>query len=294
MKSIILSVAVLIALAAPCHSETIYGVTNLQQLVTFDSETRVATTTSLSGFSLLGEALLTIDVRPDTGELYGLSNQNNLYIIDPSTGGRTQVGSTLSPGAPGFVRSIDFNPTVDRIRLLSSNNVANNNLRVNPNDALVTPDTQLAFAVGDPNFGDAPAVTNSAYTNSRPGVTMTALFDIESGNDVRVRQNPANAGTLTTIGPLGFDIVASGGFTGFDISGATGTAYLVGNKLGTGGLTANSLYSVNLATGAASLLGPVTGVNGSFRDIAVADVIPEPTTLTFALLATLFSWRRNR
>lgn len=263
-------------------AETIYGLTNLQQLVTFDSSTRTVTSmVPLAGFSLTGEVLVSIDVRPNTGELFGVSNQNNLYVINPTTGARTQVGGTLSPASPGFTRGIDFNPTVDRIRLVSSNDVANNNLRVNPNDGVVIVDGQLAFAGVDPNAGDAPGVTGAGYTNSVAGATTTMLFNIESGNDVLVRQDPANAGTLITVGALGFDIVPSGGFTGFDISGATGTAYLVGNKLGTGGLTAGSLYQVNLTTGAASLLGAVSGLNSaSFRDIAVANApIPEPGTL---------------
>ncbi len=194
------------------------------------------------------------------------------------------------------MKSIDFNPTVDRIRVLGSNGTGNTNLRANPNDATVIVDGTLAFMAGDVNAGDAPAVVNGAYVNSIKGATTTALYDIESGNDVLVTQNPANSGTLQTVGPLGFDIVASGGFTGFDISGGTGAAYLVGNKLGAGGLTANSLYQVNLMTGAASELGAVSGVNGSFRDIAVAFAVPEPTCLGLLVLglAVVAAGQRRR
>ncbi len=295
MKSIIFSAAVFIAAAAPCSAESIYGLTNLQQLVTFDSETRAVTsTTSLSGFSLLGEILLSIDVRPATGQLYGYSNQNNLYVIDPMTGDRSQVGSTLSTVPMGAYKAIDFNPTVDRIRLLASGG-APNNLRVNPDTGtVVMTDGTLAFVAGDTNAGDAPAVVNGAYTNSFPGATTTTLFDLEAGNDVLVTQNPANNGTLQTVGPLGFNLTTSGGFTGFDISGETGNAYLVGNNLAAGGLAVNSLYEVNLTTGAAMLLGPVTGVNGSFRDIAIANVIPEPSSLAMLALGSFCCWRRRR
>jgi hypothetical protein len=295
MKSLMTAMAISAALMTPCAAETIYGLTNLQQLVSFDSSTRAVTsTTSLTGFSLLGEILLSIDVRPATGQLYGYSNQNNLYIIDPLTGGRTQVGSTLSTVPQGAYKAIDFNPTVDRIRLLGSGG-APNNLRLNPDTgALVMVDGTLSFGLGDPNQGDTPAVVNGAYTNSRPGVTSTTLYDLEAGNDVLVTQTPANNGTLQTIGSIGFNLTTSGGFTGFDISGASGAAYLVGNLLGSGGLTANALYQVNLGTGAATLLGPVTGVNGSFRDIAVANVVPEPGTLTLVLISSLLIFRRQR
>lgn len=286
MRAFLLSITALATVVAPCRAESIYGLTNFQELVTFDSQTRTVTSsTPLSGFSLLGEILLSIDVRPATGELYGYSNQNNLYKIDPTTGGRTQVGSTLSVMPMGAYKSIDFNPTVDRIRLLGSGGKPNN-LRVHPDTgAVVMTDGDLTFRDMDVNIGDIPAVVAGAYSNSFPGATSTILYDLEAGNDVLATQTPANDGTLQTRGPIGFNLTTGGGFTGFDISGATGNAYLVGNILGAGGLTANSLYQVNLATGAASLLGAVSGVNGSFRDIAVANVIPEPISL--ALLCAM-------
>lgn len=287
MRCVILAMGLALVLAAPVRAEQIYGLTNLQQIVTFDSVDRsVTSTVSPAGFSIVGEILLSIDVRPATGQLFGLSNQNRIFTLDPTTGASNLVG-TLSPVPDGFVKSIDFNPTVDRIRVLGSNGTGNNNLRVNPANAATTVDASLAFAAADVNAGDSPAVVNSGYLNSFAGATTTTLYDVESGNDVLVTQNPANNGTLQTVGPLGFDVVSSGGFTGFDISGLTGTAYLVGNKLGTGGLTANSLYQVNLATGAATVLGAVNGVNGNFRDIAVAYAVPEPSSLGLLLMGVV-------
>ena len=282
MKQYFLTTAAVMALAVSAHAEAIYGLTNLQELVTFDSVDRTVTaTTGLTGFSIVGEILVSIDVRPATGELYGLSNQNNIYKINPLTGGRTQVGATLSATPMGAYKSIDFNPTVDRIRVLSSG-AAPNNLRVHPDTGVVAfTDGTLSFitGAGDPNEGDVPAVVNGAYTNSFAGATTTVLYDLEAGNDVLARQAPPNDGKLNTVGPIGFNLTTGGGFTGFDISGATGQAYLVGNNLTAGGLTANTLYQVNLATGAASSLGAVSGVNGSFRDIAVALAVPEPAAI---------------
>jgi len=280
-----MSVLLILSGVVQCASgESIYGLTNLQQLVVFDSNSRTVTsTTSLPDFSLLGEILISIDVRPATGELYGLSNQNNIYKINPGTGVATQVGATLSPTPTGTLKAIDFNPTVDRIRVLGSGGDVTN-LRVHPDTGVVTEDIDLAFAAGDSNQGDTPAVVNGAYTNSFPGATATTLYDLDAGNDILATQNPANNGTLQTVGALGFDLATSGGLTGFDISGATSTAYLVGNNL-LGGLTVNSLYQVNLATGTVSILGAVSGVNGSFRDIAVVNAIPEPAAIALLLMA---------
>ncbi len=269
--------------------EMIFGLTNLQQLVTFDSQSRtVMSTTSLSGFSIGGEFMIGIDVRPATGELFGLSNQNNLYRINAASGVASQVGGTLTPGPGGAYRMLDFNPTVDRIRIMGSDGT---NLRVNPDTGAVLVDGSLAFATGDANEGDAPQIVNAAYTNSVAGATTTTLYTIDAFNDILATQVPPNNGTQNTIGPIGSDIASSSGFTGFDISGSSGAAYLVGNSLLGGGLAVNTLYSVNLTTGQALALGGVSGINGSFRDIAV---VPAPGSALVLGVATIAFGRRRR
>ncbi len=273
----------LLGVGATCsHAELIYGLTNFQQLDTFDSETRVVTSSvPLTGFGISGPFLVSIDSRPATGELYGLSNTNNIFKINPVTGTSTLITPTPLT-LNGNAKAIDFNPTVDRIRVLTS---GDDNQRVHPDTgALVATDASLGFAAGDSNAGDNATVVNGAYTNSVAGATNTTLFDLDAFNDILAMQVPPNDGSLNTVGVLGFDIVDSGGFTGFDISGATGTAYLTGgNFFGSPALTAGSLYSVNLATGAASLLGPVTGA-GTYRDIAVAiAAVPEPSAFLLGI-----------
>ena len=278
------------------QAEIIYGITNLNQLVTFDSVNRTTLSSqSITGFSLGGEFLVGIDVRPATGELYGLSSQNNLYKINVSGNSATLVGNI--PGLTGNAKALDFNPRVDRIRVVSS---GGQNFRVHPDTGGLTTDLVLQFAAGDSNFGDTPRVVSAAYTNSIAGATTTTLLDIDAGNDILTTQSPPDDGILNTVGSLGFNVVDSGGFTGFDISGQTGIAYLVGNNFfGSGGLTANSLYTVNLATGAATLLGPVTGsgLGGSFRDIAVVGpaVIPEPSLIVLGAAGLgIVAWRFRR
>lgn len=78
------------------------------------------------------------------------------------------------------------------------------------------------------------------HSNSVAGATTT-LFDFELGNNVLATQAPPNNGQLNTIGSLGVS-----GLSGFDI-------FALGNQAF--GSTATGFYSVDLTTGAASLIG---------------------------------------
>jgi len=179
-----------------------------------------------------GERVVGLDMRPLNGQLYGLGSTNRLYTINLATGAATVVGTTplvLTGTNFGF----DFNPTVDRIRIVSDTGV---NLRVNPTDGTATVDGTL-------NPG-TPSVTAAAYSNNFAGATSTVLYDMDSNTDMLYRQDPPNAGTLVSIGALGVNIT---GVNGFDIGGTSGTGYAVL----TVGTTA-SVYTINLTTGAAT------------------------------------------
>jgi hypothetical protein len=232
------------------EAETIYAVTTTNVLLTFDSATpgTIAASVGITGLQA-GESILGIDLRPATGQLYALGSTSRLYTINPLTGAATQVGSAGAFTLNGTFFGFDFNPTVDRIRVVSD---TDQNLRLNPDTgALAVTDTNLAYAAGDPNFGANPLVTGSAYTNNFSGTATTTLYGIDANLNILVTQNPPNTGTLNTVGALGVIVTSA---VGFDISGVTGIAYA---SLSTGP-TINPLYTINLATGAATLIGNIT------------------------------------
>src|SRR5688572_1557594 len=154
------------------HAQTAYSVTSAGQLVRFDVTTlaTINSSTAITGLAV-GETIVGIDFRPATGELFGLSSQSRLYVINALTGAATQVGAdgafTLNGTAFGF----DFNPTVDRIRVVSD---TDQNLRLNPtNGTLAATDTPLAYAPGDSGQSLNPRVVGSAYTSNFAGATTT-------------------------------------------------------------------------------------------------------------------------
>jgi hypothetical protein len=61
-----------------------------------------------------GEEIVGIDFRPATGQLYAVSNQSRLYVLN-RTNGAAAFAATLSTPLSDTSFGVDFNPTVDRL-----------------------------------------------------------------------------------------------------------------------------------------------------------------------------------
>lgn len=257
--------------AATAGAETIY-ISTTSRLQSFDSGAPGALLADLAVSGLAGgETLEGIDFRPATGELYGLGSTGQLYSIDPDTAVATAVGSAVALAGTRF--GMDFNPTVDRIRIVSN---SGSNIRRHPvTGALAATDTGLAYAIGDINEGDLPGVAGAAYTNSINGATTTTLYDLELTNDVLATQNPPNSGTLNTVGTL--DFANADGFVGFDISVRSGIGWAAFDS-GAG----TQLYEVDLGNGRATPRGAIAGspqVTGLTVALTQGPCLPSTTSL---------------
>lgn len=200
-----------------------------------------------------GESLVGIDIRPADGLLYGISNQGRIHTVDASTGVAT-LRSTLSadPADTSFPfvawvgdsYGIDFNPTVDRLRAVSS---SGQNLRINVDTGATITDGPLNIA------SVASGATAAAYTNSFDAATATQLFVLNPADDQLYLQNPPNDGTLASPVSLGVSFDAS---AGFDIDADTNIGYAA---LTSGGTT--TLVSIDLAatSAAATSIGAIAG-----------------------------------
>lgn len=283
-KQLVLGAALLAAATVvPLASgATIYGITMQNNLFSVDSASPTAVQSAVFVSGLQSNEVITgIDFRPATGELFAVGSTSRLYTVNPMTGVATAVGSGFTPAPNGTEFGFDFNPTIDRIRLVSDTDA---NYVLNPiTGATQLVATNLFYQAGDPNVGANPSIVGSAYTNSSPIGSTTQLYGIDSVLNTLVTQ-ANNAGTLGTVGALGIDVT---NLVGFDIGGANNTAYLSANL---GPADTSKLYTVNLATGATTLVGELGG--GLFvRDITVA--IPEPTTLGLLGGLALVALRRR-
>lgn len=273
---------VVAAIAAPALAEPVFGVTENSTLISWDSGApgTINTGVAISGLQQ-NEQVRGIDFRPADGGLYALGSFNNLYRLNANTGAASLVGAgSFSPGMNGSAFGFDFNPVIDRIRVVSD---ANQNLVLNPNDGTSTQVTSLFYNTGDVNEGLDPNVVGSAYTNSFAGATSTQLYGIDTGLDVLVRQ-ANSAGTLDTIGSLGVDL---NDVLGFDISSASGVAYAsVQNEL----LSRSTFWTIDLNTGEASMIGELGG-GALVTSIAV---VPAPAGVAVLGLGGLLAARRRR
>jgi len=295
MNRLAILASLLLVMNTSVRAEQIVALTASNQLVTFDSATpgSLISTVAISGL-LSGDALVGIDLRPSNNTLYGFavgavaggpaSGVGKVYSFNLATGAAT-LAATLSadptdatPPTPyastsGTYFGVDFNPVADRLRVVSD---TGQSLRINVATGLTQLDGALAYAAADANAGTTPQVFASAYTNSVAGAATTALYNLDGAIGTLVTQAPPNDGTLNTVALV--DAIVSPD-SAFDISGQTGTAFVV--------LDGSTLNTINLSTGAINQLGAI-GALSSIADIAVlAALVPEPSSalILFASLS---------
>jgi hypothetical protein len=234
-----------------------------------------------------GETLVSIDRRPQNGFLYGLgynatAGTVQLYSIAAQTGFATPIGTTgsfvaadgvtpvpVGAGA-GTKFGIDFNPTVDRVRVV---NDAGQNFRINPNNgAFIDGNSGVANINMDGGInGPTTSVQETAYTNSAQNATATTQYTLDAGTDAVCIQNPPNNGTQSACqtlssavdAVLGFDITPDVVVTASNIP-AMGTGLAV---LRLAGQTGEVIASVDLANGMVGTIGAFT--TGTVNGIAV-------------------------
>jgi hypothetical protein len=273
------------AIAAPATAPAqapgdVFALTESNKLISFNAAQpgRVCTSATLAG-QAAGENIVGIDVRPADGALYALGSAGHLYTVDSATAALTlkstlvaAIGDVTTPyaGLLGTEFGFDFNPGNDLARVVSDTGM---NFRVTPDDGVVTTDLALN-PVG-------AAIGAAAYGNSFLGAGTAFYYGIEStGDALQVVGRPSgNAinGDVATVGALGVGDVSAVG--GFDILGTNNLGLAA---LSVGGAATSDLFTVNLASGAATRIDTVGG-GERVRGLAFAHL---PVATVFALTDT--------
>lgn len=255
----------LVALCVPGYGVTIYAIDSQNRLVTFDSANPGVLT---SARTIRLPPLVTYDSNrplerivsmafraadgPATTRLWGLTNYGNIVPVNLAA---ADIGlpvikvNNLNGTAFGF----GFDPTSAVNMLLVSN--LDQNLRIKFNTGEVFTQTPLSYFMGTPAD---PNVVALAYDNNLSGVAQRTPYMIDSAADTLVMLLPPfSDGVIRTVGPLGVNASEIAGLTIY----TTGT---VGSPVNTAfaavtspGDSASKLYTIDLSTGAATLVGAI-------------------------------------
>lgn len=227
-------------------------------------------------FSVVGIAaeLRAMDFRLTNGELFALysngsSGGNDLYVarrINLTTGYAQELGTVGPAAVPSGSRfGMAFDPYLNEIRIVTS---AGGHFPLNPETGgSLGFYSALGYVSGDSGVGIAPVIEQIAFANGVSNPTDTTLYGIDTSRNVLVRIGNANvpgsssSSNLTTISgiSLGFNPSDGGGFV---IDPGTNTGYYAANVLVSSTFVAR-LYSINLTTGTATLIGNIGTGSGT-------------------------------
>ena len=231
--------------AQPALAEVAYAVTETNKLIRFETGQAGQTDLGTINSTIGGEQILSIDFRPSTGRLYGIS-ATRLYTIDPVTAqAQPATGATFPANLVGNA-DMDFDPASGLIRVVTS---TNQNLRIDPVTGAVTTDTPISGVTG---------LAALAFTNNFASPDRSTLFGISPASDQLGRiggfdlvdggASQAAGATTAVGGGLTIDVDA---LAGLDIAANDQEAFAV---LTPAGDTQSGLYRINLSSGVATFV----------------------------------------
>ncbi len=215
LAATVLPISLLVACASapmqadgPVRAEKAVAVTQSNKLIKFNSGQpgRILFTKAITGLQP-SEQVMGIDYRVSKDVLFALGSSGRVYTLDEDTGVATAVGTPFAVKLEGTAFGFDFNPAVDRIRVVSQ---TGQNLRLHPDTGAVVDsnadtagvqtDGKLTFAATDANTGKMPAVVAAAYSYNKADPKITTNFALDAATGTLVTQG-TREGTAPAVSP---------------------------------------------------------------------------------------------
>jgi hypothetical protein len=232
----------------PAANIPVFAIVNGVSLMQFplNAPNTASTARTITGLQT-GEQFLGVDYRPADGQLYGLTNQNRVYVIDTNAAAATATATSLTSGGAAFTLSgtsfgIDFSPLADAIRTVNDQGA---NLAITVTGA-VTVATSLNFP--------QPDIVAVGYTSNYSGALSTRALVLDASTSATYVVNPTLNGTIVPLGVLDPALVFSK-IAAFDIVGGTDGLSLAAVQPLAGGQS--TLYRVNPLSGNGTVIGAV-------------------------------------
>jgi hypothetical protein len=218
-----------------------------------------------------------IDFRPSTGQLFGIGNDSRVYVLDTLTGAATAVGPAPFEPAIDFFEvhfGVGFDPA-ERLRLIVAESGAN--YSISADDGTAELETSVSFRAGDPNESEIPRIAGLGYVPPAPAGSVQGAMRAARGPDplegvllaldadlgVLVEAIDPKTGEFDTIGPLDMVFERCGELkVGRNVDGSVNIFAVVLTAVG------NLALRIDLATGKATVLGPVADDDSPIQGIA--------------------------
>lgn len=275
-KTIFLGSVALFGLVPGLSAASLFGVTDGNNLVSFDTSDPSVFLTSVPISGLFASDGVTQDpnafvvnlsYNPATGQFFGIDTNANFYRIGLN-GSATLLNNTFSP--TGFDAGFSYDPFTGEFAY-ADDSAERFNIS---NAGIATLVGSAAYGVGDPNEATAPQVVGLAID---PDFGSAYFLDANLG--ILALALDPDATELFTLGSLGLGVTAFGDLT-IDFDGNLFAS------LSTDGLS-SGLYSIDETTGAASLI-------GNFSTGVSTITIPEPSAALLGGLGLVALLRRRR
>lgn len=224
------------------------------------------------------EAVTAMDFRPD-GRLVVITQegtQSRPYVVNPKTGAAVIGGVSFNQETDvAAFDSFALHLHPFGLVLVTETN-ALRRFEPNGNMASVPLFYDNSSSDGDPvdpHAGATPAIVGMAASNSFPQAQASVLYGLDETQNSLTKID-WDTGSMDTVAELrsGGTTLSIGEHTGFDISGATGIAYI---SLSVGPIT--SLLTVDLSTGVCTNIGTI-GPTIQEIGVTVVDISAPPPT----------------
>jgi hypothetical protein len=256
---------------------TVIGLAAANQLVVFDSAAPAVIVASRTVAMPKGETLIGVEF-DYLAQLYGLSDANRIYRIDPETGIATAASDATIPDTSGDRLSFDIdlhNPDPSFRAVGTGGTQFAGPLR---SPAKVS---AVAYAPDDVNAGRTPNLVSIASKSGGGFPGPVTLYAIDANTDSLVTigtidgtRRSADTGRLYTIASLGFDATDS---TTLDIAGGVANpaaCLTISNKHGT------RFFTFDVATGLGDGGGTIGDATVRVSDVALyPEASPSATIL---------------